>query len=541
LEAALSSDNATALTQPQAISGLGGIGKTQTAVEYAYRHQDDYTAIFWIAANTTATLTAGFVEMARLLKLPQAHEADQRLAVEAVKRWLETHHGWLLIADNADKPELLKPFRPRTLSGRLLLTSRAHVFDMLGIARPIALETMNPAEAVDFLFTRTARADHSAEEETAAKDLAAELGYLPLALEQAGAYLAANEARLQDYLASYRQRQLELLEKRTPMVGDYPASVATTWAINFAEVEATSQASADLLRVSAYLSPDSIPLELFTEGGGELGEALSATLAGVNNNPLILDEVLKPLRRYSLVSRDVESRSYSIHRLVQAVLQAEIRKEGQEQLWAERSIRALNAAFTYAGYESWGPCERLISHVEVAAKLVARYGFTFREAAILLNEAGSYYMDRGQYTAAEPLYLRALGIREKVLDANHPDVATSLHNLAGLYYKQGRYSDAEPLFKRALGIRERVLDTDHPDVAQSLTNLAELHHNQGRYREAEPLFVRALSILEKVLDADHPSVAIVLKNYIGVLRAMQRDAEAIEVESRFKAKHKEAS
>ncbi len=526
LEAALSSGNATILTQPQAISGLGGIGKTQTAVEYAYRHQDDYTAVFWIAANTTATLTAGFVEMARLLDLPQAQEADQSLAVEAVKGWLETHDGWLLIVDNADRPELLKPFRPRNLAGRLLLTSRAQLFDILGVVRPIALETMSPAEAVDFLFTRTGRIDHSAEEETAAKELAAELGYLPLALEQAGAYMAANQARFQDYLVSYRQRQLELLEKRTPVVGDYPESVATTWAINFAEVEATSKASADLLRVSAYLSPDSIPLELLTEGGGELSEALSATLANVSANPLILDEVLEPLLRYSLVSRDVESRTYSIHRLVQAVIQAELKKEGQEHLWAERSIRALEAAFTYAGHESWGLCERLISHVEVAARLVERYGFTFMEPTRLLNEAGLYYKDRGQYKAAEPLYLRALSIREEVLGADHPDVANSLNHLALLYAYQGRYSEAEPLYLRALGIYEEVLGADHPAVAHSLNNLAALYYTQGRYTEAEPLYKRALGIYEEVLDADHPDVATSLNNLAALYRNQGRYSEA---------------
>ncbi len=539
LEASLSNGNATVLTQTQDIAGLGGIGKTQTAVEYAYRHQDDYTAIFWIAANTTATLTVGFVDIARLLDLPQAQEADQSLAVEVVKGWLEEHDGWLLIADNADTPELLKPFRPRNLSGSLLVTSRAHVFDMLGVARPIALETMSPAEAENFLFTRTARTDHSAEEKAAAKELAVELSYLPLALEQAGAYLAATQARFQDYLVSYRQRQLELLEKRTPGVGDYWASVATTWAINFDEVEATSQASADLLSVSAYLSPNSIPLELLIKGGSKLGEALSSTFADVKDNPLTVDELLEPLLRYSLVSRDVESRWYSIHRLVQAVLQAEIRKEGQEQRWAERSIRALNSAFRYVGYESWALCERLITHVEVAAKLVARYDFTFMEAASLLNEAGSYYQDRGQYTAAEPLFMRALSIVEEVLDANHLDVARSLNNLAVLYRNQGRYNEAEPLFMRALSIFEEVLGAEHPDVATSVNNLALLYYNQGRYSAAEPLFKRALSIVEEMQGADHPDVALVLKNYTGLLRAMRRFTEAIEIESHFKVKHQE--
>jgi tetratricopeptide (TPR) repeat protein len=516
LEEALAVSHTTALTQIQAISGLGGIGKTQTAVEYAYRHRDDYSAVFWTAADTTASLTTGFVEIARLLQLPQAQEADESLAVEAVKRWLETNDGWLLIADNADRPELLKDFRPRRMSGHLLLTSRAQVFDMLGVARPVALETMSPEEALDFLFTRTGRDECTAEEKVAAAQLATELGYLPLALEQAGAYITANQARFQDYLESYRQRRLELLEKRAPIVGNYPSSVATTWAINFAEVTATSAASADLLRVSAYLNPDSIPLELLTEGGSELGEALSAALTGTGDNPLAVDEVLEPLLRYSLVSRDIELHAYSIHRLVQTVIQAEISKEKQEQQWAQRVVRALNETFKYTGYESWPDCGRLIPHVEVAAKLIERDGILLAEAARLLSGAGVYYQSRGQYKAAEMVLKLALHINEETLDPRHGDLATGLTNLAVTYASQGKYDDAEPLYKQALSIMEEARGVDDFHVAVILNNLAELYLKQDKYDDAEPLYKRALNIREEELGPNDLAVATGLNN-LGLL------------------------
>ncbi len=146
--------------------------------------------------------------------------------VQAVKHWLEHSGKWLLIFDNADEPELLKAYYPRTPRGHILLTSRAQLFDTLGIARPLALEKMDPEEALDFLFKRTARAQSDPAEKNAAEQLAAELGYLPLALEQAAAYIVAKTARFQDYLASYQRQRLALLNKAQPKTGEYPASVA---------------------------------------------------------------------------------------------------------------------------------------------------------------------------------------------------------------------------------------------------------------------------------------------------------------------------
>src|SRR6266571_5368682 len=236
LHEALRRDSATAITQGHAIFGLGGIGKTQTAVEYTYRYRSEYRFIFWIRADTEEALQAGFVEIARLLDLPEQHATNPAETAQAVKHWLEHTGEWLLVFDNADTPELLKAYYPRTPRGHIVLTSRAQVFDTLGIARPLALAKMHPEEALDFLFKRTARAQSDPAEKNAAEHLAAELGYLPLALEQAAAYMTAKGARFQDYLTSYQRQRLALLNKAQPKTGEYPASVASTWALNFQEV-----------------------------------------------------------------------------------------------------------------------------------------------------------------------------------------------------------------------------------------------------------------------------------------------------------------
>jgi hypothetical protein len=364
-----------ALTQPQAISGLGGVGKTQTAVEYAHRHRNDYQVVLWVGADTREALVAGFVRIAELLGLPEKAAQDQNLAIAAVARRLENTSGWLLILDNADDPKLVEDFLPPNSLGHILLTSRAQVFDHLGIANPIELKKMTPPEAHGFFPKRTGRSGlETAETETIAK-LAKELDYLPLALEQAGAYIIKKQCSFRDYLFSYRQRGLKLLEKAGPVVGKYPRSVATTWLMNFEQVEQTSAVAANLLRVSAFLSPDRIPLELIVLGAEELGPNLSMILAKVHDDPLILDEVLEPLTQYSLIRRDLSSRTYDIHRLVQAVLKDGM-DEGTQPQWAERTVRAVNRAFPSVEFSAWPRCERLLSQAQSCAELIKDWAWS---------------------------------------------------------------------------------------------------------------------------------------------------------------------
>ena len=522
LHYALNKDSATVLTQGHAISGLGGIGKTQTAVEYTYRYHSDYRYIFWVRADTEVALQAGFVEIAKLLDLPEQNATNPAETVLAVKSWLEHEGEWLLVFDNADALELLKAYYPRTPRGHILLTSRAQVFDTLGIARPLALAKMDPAEALDFLYKRTARTQSDQAEKHATENLAAELGYLPLALEQAAAYITAKGARFQDYLASYQRQGLALLNKADPKTGEYPASVAKTWALNFQEVE-KDPVAADVLRVSAFMSPDAIPLELLTQGASQLGPVLAEVLA-TSEDPLALNEALEPLTRYSLIRLDVDAQTYSIHRMVQEVVKDQIGVEQQAQ-WAELVVRAVEQSFPEVDYKTWTRCERLIPHALVCAAHIAHWNMTFWEARNVLYQAGYYFYQRGQYWEAEPLWKSELTICERVLGPEHFATLSSLNNLALVYWKQGKYEEAEPLYRQALSIREQVLGQEHPDTAQSLDNLANLYTDQEKYEEAEPLYQRALATYERALGADHLETKRVRNNYTILLKKMNQKTE----------------
>ncbi len=516
----LSVGQAAAIAQAttQAISGLGGIGKTQTAVEYAYRYRDQYAAVFWVRAETVEEVQTGFVEIARLLGLPEKDAQDPNDTVQAVRRWLEEHSSWLLIFDNADQPAELRDFRPRQLQGQshMLLTSRSQTFDSWGIARPVSLAQMPATEAVDFLYKRTGREAGDAGEKAAAATLAEELGYLPLALEQAGAYLLAQQMSFADYLKSYGKRRLTLLQQALPVAGDYPASVATTWALNFQAVEETSLAAADLLRVSAFLSPDAIPYELFEAGAGEMGETLAAALADMAADPAAFAEVLAPLTRYSLVRAEPAMQAYSVARLVQEVLKAALSEEAG-RLWAERSIAAVAQAFPEDDYENWPQIDRLLPHARLAAQLVETHSVDSEAAATLLEKTGGYLHERGLYGEAEPLYRRALELGQQLFGGDHPDVATRLNDLAGLYQAQGRYSEAEPLFLQAIESGKCRLGKGHSDAATYLNNLASLYRTQGRYSEAEPLLRRSLATFEKGLWPEHPTCVQVRGNLQALL------------------------
>ncbi|MEM8716734.1 MAG: FxSxx-COOH system tetratricopeptide repeat protein, partial [Cyanobacteria bacterium P01_G01_bin.4] len=542
----LNQDCAAALSQIQAISGLGGIGKTQTAVEYAYRYRDDYDAVFWVRADTTVELSSGFMAIAQLLDLPQKDDPDPDVVVQAVKLWLMRYPNWLLIFDNADQPELVQPFKPRFeptgTQGHLLITSRAQDFQALGIARPVEMETLEPTEALAFLWRRSGRGKLSAQppiEDSgaiqAASQLAAELGYLPLALEQAAAYLVAKKARFQDYLASYQNRKLARLETAKPKLGNYPDSVATTWTLNFQQVEQTAPASADLLRVSAFLHADGIPFELLTQGGSQLGDALTEALAEAALDPLVVNEVLEPLYTYSLIRVDRVDQTYSIHRLVQEVARAEMDTEQTRQHWLNRAISAANQLMPededdsvdyQDSYQHWPILARLTPHTQVLSQFCQNSAYKTLEAARLFDGIGNYLQDRGQYPLAEPLLRQAYQLHQELLEGEHYNVALSLNNLAVLYDNQGRYSEAEPLFQEVLTIRKRLLGDVHPDVALSLNNLAGLYHNQGHYSEAESLYQEALAMRKQLLGDTHPDVALSLNNLAVLYDNQGRYSEA---------------
>ena len=494
----------------QALSGLGGVGKTHTAIEYAYRYRNKYRAILWVSADTEITTKKSLVEIGEILGLVDLDDTDHNRAVAAVKEWCDRNPRWLLIFDNADHPQLVKPFLPLAPQGHILLTSRAHVLDSVGVETPLDVIEMSADEAVDFLFVRTGRSATVGERD-AAVALAAELGYLPLALEQAAAFVTANDTSFGDYLTSFRKRHLELLNEMGPVAGDYQASVETTWAMNFAQIDTESQAAAEVLRVSAFLAPESIPVEIFIDGGSELGEYIAAAADAATDDPVIRDKLFEPLTRYSLIRRDVESLTYTIHRLVQAVVRRSLGDDSLRQ-WALHATRALNKIFPSGSYDTWHRCERLVAHGVAAAALTEEFGFGIADAGNLVNGVACYLRMRGDFRESERIHLQSVALRERDLGPDDPDVATCLNNLALVYTDRFDFLSAEPLLRKSLEIMQRAVGRDDEDLSLALNNLGFTYVRSGKFSEAQPLLEQALAAEQRSSNCQDFFYATILNN-----------------------------
>ena len=347
--------------QAQALCGLGGIGKTQIAVEYAYQHHQDYQAVFWTLADTRELLVSGYVAIAKLLNLPEKDEQDQMITVKAVKQWLTTHTKWFLILDNADELAIVREFVPPVFGGHILLTTRAEATGKL--ANRIEVENMSQDVGTLFLLRRAKLLAFNVPLEVlapadiiTAKEICRQLGGLPLALDQAGAYIEETQCSLTHYQYLYRVRRAEMLKKRGQLADDYPKSVATTWSLSFEKVEQRCPAARDLLRLCAHLAPDAIPEEIITEGAAHLG-----ALQPIATDPLLLDEAMSALGAYSLMRRDPRERSLSLHRLVQAVVRDALPSLGGKQ-WVLRAVSVVNATFPKREFVQWTECERWLPH-----------------------------------------------------------------------------------------------------------------------------------------------------------------------------------
>ena len=518
LHEALNGRGTGSLIRNVAISGLGGIGKTQCAVEYAYRYGFEYRAVLWVQADSYKSLVSDFVKLAALLDLPEKDEPDSTQATHAVKLWLQTHSHWLLILDNADDLEILHDFLPMLGEGHILLTTRSQATGTS--IKGIELEKMGREEGTLFLLHRAKLIDESASlgdaplnERREAEEIAQLLDGLPLALDQAGAYIEENGCSLADYLNLYRLRGASLLRRRGAFGRrDYPHSVATTWSLAFERVQQSGTPVADLLRLCAFLHPDAIPEAMIVAGAAELGPALQ----GMGDDPLLLNDAISELRKYSLVRRNPETKTLTIHRLVQTILRDMLDREAQ-LTWAGRAVCMTERAFPNPKRaESWPLCQLYLPHALVCCDLVESWDMTFPEAARLLRRTGIYLYERGQYAEAEQLLQRALVLRQRTLAENHPAIAESLTDLGILYYIQSRFESAESLLVKALSISDQAPDRDLLGVAESLTGLAWVYKTQGKFGKAEPLLQQALEIREQQFGPMHADVAESL-NELGVL------------------------
>ncbi len=526
LHEALNTQNQAVLAQPQGLSGLGGIGKTQVAVEYAYRYREEYQTVLWVGGDSHEALNTGFIALATALTLPERNERDQHRIIEAVQRWFRSHSNWLLIVDNVENVMLVNEFLPKAYSGHILLTTRSHAMGHL--AQNITIEKMTPEVGSLLLLRRAGILEKQGLLNEAMEDIqeqaimiAQVLDGLPLAIDQAGAYIQEIGCSLSEYLTRYHTRHTQLFKRRGKRGSDHPETVATTWSLSFEKVQQENPSAAELLRFCAFLSPDAIPEEIFTENPVVLEHIFHKQTV----NSFQLNQAIRTLLRFSLLQRSPTTHTLTVHRLVQMVLKDRMRKPTQRH-WSERVIQAIHYVFPQVHVEVWELCERYLPHALVCSDLINAWQLKYPEAARLLYWAGYYLEERAQYKQAEQILSQARSVYESLYGTEHPDVATSLNSLAEVYRAQSRYVEAEPLYQHAVAIREKFLSPEHLDTAQSYSNLGSLYCNQGRYLDAEPYYQKTLTIRTQLLANEHQEIAFALSNLGALYYHLGKYAEA---------------
>jgi len=487
-------------TQTQALSGLGGIGKTQIAVEYVYRYHSEYRYIFWVRGDTREKMLSDFASLATTLGLKEQNEQEQQLNIEAVRSSLRKNTHWLLIIDNIEDLRNARTILPSSARGHILLTTRTQTTG--NIAKQIDLEKMTLDEGALFLLRRTkllTQEDSLQEATTAdlqsAKDIVDTLDGLPLALDQAGAYIEESGCNLSDYLNRYQSGRLKLLRKRGSFDFDHPASVTDTFSYSIEKIEKISPTAVELLRFCAFLHADAIPEELIINGASELG----STLQPVASDPFLLGETLVILRKFSLVRRNSKTNTLSIHRLVQAVLQDSM-NEKTRHLWAERTVRAVNLALPdISEFSMWQRCRQYMPHVQKSVALIEDWKIVSPEAARLLEQTGMYLQIQAQFTQAFAHFERVSEIRRLLSEKESAITIASHIYLFRHYYFQGEYSHAEQPIKKALRLLEQTPDSEPVAKATCLEAVAFLSYQQGKYSQGEDYFLQALNIYEQCI------------------------------------------
>ena len=438
------------------LSGLGGAGKTSVAVEYAHRHLGEVGVAWQLAAEDAAVLAAGFGELAAQLGAREQAGGDPVAAVHGVLAAYPA--GWLLVFDNAPDRASVAAFVPPGGAGRVLITSRNALWPPSQLVEVPVLDTV---VAAGFLAERTGDRDSQA-----ALGLAAELGGLPLALEQAAAYIQATGDSLAGYLAELRRRRADLLARGEP--AGYTGTVATTWALAFTQLERSAPGAAGLLRLLAFCAPEAVPLGLLLRSPpgltGQLPAEVAPVLGPLLDDDLAAKDAVAALRRYSL-ARPAGDGLVSVHRLVQAVT-ADQMPVDLARAWRQAAAAVIGAAVPGDPElpATWKACAVLLPHARAVLALTSGGMW---QIAQYLGYSGSYPAARDLFQLIADAYSQ-----DEAYGPEHPDTLATRASLAYWTGEAGDAAGARDQFAALLPIEERVLGPEHPETLAARDNLA---------------------------------------------------------------------
>ncbi len=506
-----------AVTAKQAIHGLGGVGKTRVAVEYAKRYAHEYTALLFVTGDSASNLERNLANLcgALVLNLPERDAKEQEVQVAAAIRWLREHTGWFLIVDNVDTPEAataIKTLMQKFDTGHIVITSRLSNWGQAVEELPLDVISETAAKELLLEFT-VGKRKPTPTDEAEASALANDLGCLPLALEQSGAYIAEAGCSFAEYRKLWKAQDDEVLKWHSHLM-HYPRSVATTWRLSFGKVGKDGQ---NLLRVLCWLAPDPIPLAMLEKA--EVGEGKSS---------LNVKKARRDLARYSFVKwADELHTSIVVHRLVQEITEYRLPKDKRLD-WLKRSLKMVDEFCVGDPHDvlSWKEIYTPARPHLFAITQTADESGIAEPTSRLIHQLALYLDTRSEHAEAEPLMRRVVRMFETSLGESHPNVAGAINNLAGLLRATNQLAEAEPLMQRALAIDNAYYGNHHPYVARDLNNLARLFQDTNRLVDAESMMRQALAMNEASYGNDHFEIAISLNNLAALLLQTNRSADA---------------
>ncbi|GAA4057911.1 FxSxx-COOH system tetratricopeptide repeat protein [Streptomyces shaanxiensis] len=512
----------TTTVLPEAIHGMGGVGKTQLAIEYAYRHQSEYDVVWWIPAERPGQIGQALVELAQRLGLVTSTEAN--IAGPAVREALREgrpYARWLLIFDNADSPEQVRHYFPQGGDGHILVTSRNRRWGQVG--RSLEVDVFSREESKELLGrSGPTMEDHEADA------LAEALGDLPLALEQAAAWRAETGMPTSEYLRLFENKRMELLEVSPPP--DYQLPVAAAWNVSLDHLETRSPAALRLLQLCSYFAPDPISRSVFSGlGNSSIYPELDAAL----NDPMKLARAIREVNRYSLARIDHRTNSIEMHRLVQLVLNNRMTPEEQQRM-REGAHTLLAAADPKSPGDpaSWPRYAELYSHAIASEAIKSDQPWVrqlVRNVAEYLFWWGDQDVSVDFSEAAREAWLTIFG---------EEDQQTLLMGqwLCFTYWAVGRFDDAARLVSHLREVYERTAPAEGEDTREDALDALQLEaavrRVEGRFAIGAELDRIAYERARTAFGEDDPTTLNITHNLGVSLRLVGDFRQALELDQR---------